>query len=136
MNIKKTMSREEAIRLLDPKTTRETLAEIEYYGGFSGDVACVAAIEDACMLAIEALTKQMSLTVAKRTVYDEYLQGWKKIRVCPVCGIDTPVPRALESWEQWCPDCGQRLTWSKPKGNDCDFMFIDEVIAYDTQKKD
>ena len=62
-------------------------------------------------MAIEALAKQMSLTVAKRTVYDEYLQGWKKIRVCPVCGIDTPVPRALESWELWCPDCGQRLNW-------------------------
>lgn len=53
------MTIEEAIRLLDPKTTREALAEIEYYGGFSGDVACVAAIEDACMLAVEALKMQI-----------------------------------------------------------------------------
>lgn len=112
MNIKKTMSIEEAIRLLDPKTTRETLAEIEYYGGFSGDVACVAAIEDACMLAIEALEKQIPMAVATHTIFNDYLQAWERIRVCPVCGVDTPVPRALEIWEWWCPDCGQRLNWS------------------------
>ena len=53
------MTREEAIKLLDPKTTREALVEIEYYGGFNGDAACVAAIEDACMLAVEALKRQM-----------------------------------------------------------------------------
>lgn len=49
------MTREEAIRLLDPKTTAATLAEIEYYCGFSGHAACIAAIEDACILAVEAL---------------------------------------------------------------------------------
>ena len=44
-----------------------------------------------------------------------------------------------------CKDCDncvfiealeREIDCSKPKGNDCDFMFIDEVIAYDTQKED
>ncbi|MGN1187127.1 MAG: DUF551 domain-containing protein [Lachnospiraceae bacterium] len=52
------MTKEEAIRLLDPQTTREALAEIEYYAGFNGKDACIKAIEDACILAIDALEKQ------------------------------------------------------------------------------
>lgn len=41
------MTREEAIRILDPDTTGEALAEIEYYGGFSGKAAAVQAVSDA-----------------------------------------------------------------------------------------
>ena len=52
---------------------------------------------------------------------------------CPVCAT-----RVFE--QSYCMSCGQAIQdvdWSsKPKGNDCDFMFIDEVIAYDTQKND
>lgn len=52
------MTREEAIRILDPKTTGEALAEIEYYGGFSGRAAAVQAVSDACILAVAALREQ------------------------------------------------------------------------------
>ena len=52
------MTREEAIRILDPKTTGEALAEIEYYGGFSGRAAVVQAVLDACVLAVAALREQ------------------------------------------------------------------------------
>ena len=51
------MTNKEAIMLLNPKTTASALAEIEYYNGFSGKEACIEAIEDACRLAIEALTE-------------------------------------------------------------------------------
>lgn len=63
--------------------------------------------------AIEALEKQIPKKPVRRTIYTEYLQGYYTIRVCPVCGVDTPVPRGLESWEFWCPDCGQALDWSE-----------------------
>lgn len=49
------MTIDEAIRILDPKTTAEALAEVEYYGGFSGQEAVIKAVEDACMIAIAAL---------------------------------------------------------------------------------
>lgn len=51
------MTREEAIRILDPSTTREALAEIEYYAGFNGYEAVIKAVEDACIMAIEALSQ-------------------------------------------------------------------------------
>ena len=52
------MTREEAIRILDPATTGEALAEIEYYNGFSGKTAAVHAVSDACILAVAALREQ------------------------------------------------------------------------------
>ena len=52
------MTREEAIRILDPVTTGEALAEIEYYNGFSGKTAAVQAVSDACVLAVAALLEQ------------------------------------------------------------------------------
>ena len=66
--------------------------------------------------AIEALETQVPKKPARRTIYTEHWQGYYTIRVCPVCGIDTPVPRGLESWEFWCPDCGQALDWSEERG--------------------
>ena len=52
------MTREEAIRILEPETTGEALAEIEYYNGFSGKTAAVQAVSDACVLAVSALREQ------------------------------------------------------------------------------
>ena len=52
------MTREEAIRILDPETTEEALAEIEYYAGFRGKEASIKAVEDACILAVAALREQ------------------------------------------------------------------------------
>ena len=52
------MTREEAIRILDPVTTGEALAEIEYYNGFTGKTAAVRAVSDACVLALATLLEQ------------------------------------------------------------------------------
>ena len=49
------MTRQEAIRILDPATTVEALAEIEYYAGFSGATAKVNAVTEACEIAVAAL---------------------------------------------------------------------------------
>ncbi len=47
-----------AIRLLDPETMADAISEIEYYGGFRGKEAVIAAINDACELACAALRAQ------------------------------------------------------------------------------
>ena len=52
------MTREEAIRILDPETTAEALAGIEYYAGFRGKEAAIKAVDDACILAVAALREQ------------------------------------------------------------------------------
>lgn len=49
------MTKEEAARILDPETTREALAEIEYYGGFRGEEAVLEAAREARRIAAEAL---------------------------------------------------------------------------------
>lgn len=54
------MTREEAIRILDPETTIEALVEIEYYAGFSGQTAKVQAVSDACEVVVAALRTQKS----------------------------------------------------------------------------
>ena len=55
------MTREEAIRILDPVTTGEAISEIEYYGGFSGRTKAAQAVSDACILAVVALREQEEL---------------------------------------------------------------------------
>lgn len=103
------MTYEEAIRLLDPKTTREALAEIEYYGGFSGDAACVAAIEDACMLAVEALKKQIpKKPVLENTKGIVGIDMWH----CPVCKDEIISDWNRDIANPYCHHCGQEIDWS------------------------
>lgn len=53
------MTAAEAKRIIHPDTTVEALAEIEYYGGFSGEKAEIAAVDEACLVACVALDKQI-----------------------------------------------------------------------------
>lgn len=63
---------------------------------------------------IEALEKQIPKKPVERIVDCGFnLPMPIRITVCPVCGVDTPIPRKLKSWELWCPDCGQSLKWSE-----------------------
>lgn len=52
------MTREQAIRILIPETAGEALAEVEYYGGFSGKASVLRAVSDACILAVSAIREQ------------------------------------------------------------------------------
>ena len=49
------MTKEEAARILDPETSREALAGIEYYGGFRGEEAVLEAAKEARRVAAEVL---------------------------------------------------------------------------------
>lgn len=90
------MTREKAIRILDPETTGEALAEIEYYNGFSGKTAAVQAVSDACILAVAALREQegrMWIPVTERLPENEtdvlvaYTRKW--VRGCSYSGVCT-----------------------------------------------
>ena len=47
----------EAIRLLNPDTSAEAIAEIEYYGGFKGHEKVLEAINEACKLACDIMRR-------------------------------------------------------------------------------
>ena len=53
------MTTEEAIRILDPETSLDTIWRYDYYGGLSGLEACIAACEEACRVACAALRAQL-----------------------------------------------------------------------------
>lgn len=46
-----------AKKILHPNTTVSALAEIEYYNGFRGKDAKIKAVNEACLVACEALEK-------------------------------------------------------------------------------
>lgn len=51
------MTYKEARRILHPDTTAEAIAEYRYYGGFSEHDAGLEVVNQACLLACEALDK-------------------------------------------------------------------------------
>lgn len=55
------MKYEEYIRILNPETSSEALAEIEYKAGFKGEKAKLDAINEARIEACRVLNKQMQL---------------------------------------------------------------------------
>ena len=54
------MTISEAIRLLDPSTSAQEIAEIEYYGGFKGREKVLEAVRDACILACNIMKQHES----------------------------------------------------------------------------
>lgn len=89
------MTYEEAMKILHPNTTLTALAEVEYYGGFNGQEAKIKAVEEACLLACEALEKQ-----TPKKPYWEY-GVWH----CKSCGFD------VFRDDFFCPICGQEIDW-------------------------
>ena len=60
----------------------------------------------------------------------------KYIFKCETCGLTKEFTDNHTARYKYCPSCGRKIDWSKPKGNDCDFMFIDEVVALKGNKDD
>lgn len=89
------MTYEEAIKILHQDTTLTALAEVEYYGGFNGQEAKIKAVEEACIIACDALEKQIP-----KKPYWEY-GVWH----CESCGFDVFID------DFFCPICGQEIDW-------------------------
>ena len=96
------MTYEEAMKILHPNTTLTALAEVEYYGGFNGQEAKIKAVEEACLLACEALEKQ----IPKKPAMGKY--GHTE---CACCGwVVESFCGDLEQYP-FCPNCGQAIDW-------------------------
>ena len=90
------MTIEKAIRILDPETTVEALAEVEYYAGFSGQTAKVQACSDACEAAVAELKYRTPKKVEGLT--------------CPTCQRIFVLHHGEEG-RPFCDNCGQALDW-------------------------
>ena len=101
------MTIKEAIRLLDPATSAQAIAEIEYYGGFSGRIAAVQAISDACVIACRVMRKEQGeeLPLVRRgrwftaESHNGYLY-WN----CDQCKKHFTSQKS-----NYCPNCGAKM---------------------------
>ena len=100
------MTIEEAIKLLHPDTTGEGIMELEYYGGFESKENVIKAIEEACILACEALEKQIPKNPIENLTDDTCLYYEN---CCPSC------ENLLVVRYKHCPKCGQRLDYEVEK---------------------
>lgn len=95
------MTAAEAKRIIHPNTTAEALAEIEYYGGFSGKNAKVTAVDEACLVACAALDKQ----IPKKP------RETKCALMCASCGHKITEKGCKKLYRNYCKKCGQRIFW-------------------------
>ena len=58
------MSIEEAIRILDPETSADAIAEIKYYAGFNKEKA-IEKVEEACILACDIMREYLKMLLDK-----------------------------------------------------------------------
>ena len=130
--------------------TREKAAKRLEYLKFKAEVVLANSNTESVWLkagveaTITALTMAIKELKKQQTTKYKHLgtrhTHWGKCRHdkfrCETCGFTKEFTDNHTAQYKYCPSCGRKIDWSKPKGNDCDFMFIDEVIAYDTQKED
>ena len=106
----KELTPKEAIKILHPDTSRDALWKIEYYAGFNAEKARLKAVEDACLVACEALEKQIPKKPDLEG--DGYADGhlvydtW----ICPCCEKHYEVD--YDDYD-YCPNCGQAIDWSE-----------------------
>ena len=100
------MTCEEAKRILHPDTTREALAEIEFLGGFKGKEKLQDAVDEACLMACEALDKQ----IPKKP------RETRCALMCANCGHKITEKGCKKLSRSYCKVCGQAINWSKNYG--------------------
>ena len=108
------MTYEEAKRILHPDTTREALAEIEFLGGFKGKEKLQDAVDEACLMACEALDKQMPEPPVVLN------QKGSKHFFCVACDMrlvsEINGELCAGRKTRFCPDCGQAIDWRADNG--------------------
>lgn len=100
------MTYEEAREILHPKTSDESLSEIESFCGFEGDNAKTVALVNACLTACEALDKGIAMNVIVKD--KKYNQDF----FCPVCHKQQKETRKNKNKGCYCERCGQKLTFN------------------------
>lgn len=97
------MTAKEAIEILHPDTTAQTLLRIEYsgYGDFNGKRAAIKAVDDACLVACEALEKQ----IPKKP------RETRCALMCANCGHKITEKGCKKLHRNYCKKCGQKIDW-------------------------
>lgn len=104
------MTAQEAYKILHPDTSRDAIWKVEYYAGFNGKEAGVKAVEDACIVACEALEKQIpkvATNIETHYIPESYETDYVTGN-CPSCGASF----ADGDFDDfYCYKCGQLVSW-------------------------
>ena len=92
------MTIEQAIKIIHPATSGNELTEIEYYYGFNGKTMAIAMLNEASLIACEAMGKQIPYK-------PEPEDKWYGVGKCK-CGVVF-----LDKSTKYCGNCGQKLNW-------------------------
>lgn len=95
------MTAAEAKRIIHPDTTVQTLSRIEYCGGLDGEQALKKAVDEACLVACEALEKQ----IPKKP------RETKCALMCASYGHKITEKGCKKLHRNYCKKCGQKIDW-------------------------
>lgn len=95
------MTAKEAIEILHPRHYGSNLLRIEYCGGVNGEQAMKEAVDDACLVACEALEKQ----IPKKP------RETRCALMCASCGHKITEKGCKKLHRKYCKKCGQRILW-------------------------
>lgn len=96
------MTLEKSIKLIHPETSKDEIAELEYYSGFNED-AILIKIDQAIIDICNAAEKQVGALVFET----HYMQYGHTIYTCPDCNA------MLTKNVNYCSDCGKKIVWKR-----------------------
>lgn len=109
------MDYKEDIEILHPNTTAKKLIEIEYYNGFSGKAACIEAINEASILACDAMEKLQQIT--EKTVKPMHvryrIKSTGRMHHTIYCGKCGEFGQRVSMGDNFCRHCGTPIDWSE-----------------------
>lgn len=91
--------------------------------------AGVEATITALTMAIKELKRQKTTKYKHIGTMLTYWGKYKYIFKCEICGLTKEFTDNHTAQYKYCPSCGRKIDWSKPKGDSYDFAIIDEAAV-------
>lgn len=123
------MTREEAAKRLEYLKFK---AEVVLANSNTESVWLKAGIEatiTALTMAIKELKRQHTTKYKHLGTRHTHWGKYKYIFKCEICGLTKEFTDNHTAQYKYCPSCGRKIDWSKPKGDSYDFAIIDEAAV-------
>lgn len=108
------MDYKEAIEILHPDTTAKKLAEIGYYAGFNSYEAERNAVNEACIVACDAMEKLLKESnQPTKPIHTRYkIKSSGRMHHTIWCGKCGEFTQRIAIGDKYCRHCGTPIDWS------------------------
>lgn len=110
------MDYKEAIEILHPDTTEKKLEEIRYSAGFNAYKASINAVNEACIVACEAMEKLQEKfeKESSKPIHIRYrIKSTGRIRHMIYCGKCGEFGKRVSQGDNFCRHCGTPIDWNE-----------------------